>query len=442
LKAHKNKPVEPTGASARKAALTAITRVIRDGQSLAVARERLYSSLQQPRDRAFAMQLVQGVLRWRWKLDAILAQCMDKPLRNKEHEVRHVLYMALHEITALDTPEYAAVDEAVKLTRKLHKSWASKLVNAVLRQFIKRGDEIQQGLTEAERLSHPQWLQQRIRQDWPDDWLTILQNNNAIADTHLRVNRQRCSVDELQGLLQEASVSCRRHELDDDIIVIQSTNIMELPGYRQGWFSVQDAGAQLVPRILPLTANARVLDLCAAPGGKACHMLESTAGAIDLLAVDIDAGRLARIEENLERLQLRAAVMQADASTVGWYQGALFDHILLDAPCSATGVIRRHPDIKSLRQASDIAALVELQRNILVNAWQLLKPGGYLLYVTCSLLAEENSQQVTGFVAAHGDAEVQAVDADWGRSCGAGRQLLPGENDSDGFYYALLHKKR
>ena len=426
----------------RRLAREALTRILRDGQSLSAAREPLYKRLDQPRDRAFAMVLVQGVLRWRWKLDAVCARCMDKPLRNKEHEVRHVLYLALYELMALSTPDYAVVDEAVKQVQKLRRGWARGLVNAVLRTFQRERDQLLASLDEAENLSHPPWLQSAIQGSWPDDWRSVLHHNNEIPETHLRVNRMHGSVAEYASRLDEAGIENRAHPLAADCLIIGSTDVTVLPGYAQGDFSVQDAGAQQVSTLVDVTAGMRVLDLCSAPGGKACHLLEATSGELELLAVDIDSDRLQRIEQNLERLGLGAGVMQADASQAGWYDLAHgdFDRIVLDAPCSASGVIRRHPDIKSLRQPEDIEPLIELQRQILDNAWPLLRPGGVLLYVTCSVLRQENSDQIARFLAAHDDAAECDIDVDWGRACEHGRQLLPGIDETDGFYFALLRK--
>jgi 16S rRNA (cytosine967-C5)-methyltransferase len=428
--------------SARLTALHALVRVIDKGQSLTTVRQHVYEKLQDERDRGFAMELIQGVLRWRWKLDALLLACMDKPLRNKETELRYLLYIALYELSELNSADYAVVDEAVKITRKLKKPWASSLVNAVLRRYKREADGIQQSLTETQRVSHPQWLIDSIQHDWPEHWQQILANNNERAAICLRVNTMALTREMYLQKLQQKNIAAQIHGISDVAITLQQQlDVTTLPGYEDGEFSVQDAGAQLAADLLDVKSGQRVLDLCAAPGGKTCHVLERADNAITMLAVDSDEKRLLRVQQNLQRLNLQAEILAADASGKSWHQHEPFDRILLDAPCSATGVIRRHPDIKSLRRPDDLPALVKLQASILRSAWQQLRPGGRLLYVTCSVLAAENSQQIKQFISQQEDAIELADEQSWGMRCEVGRQLLPGFEQTDGFYYALLEKQ-
>ena len=432
--------------SVRLTALRALMRVIDRGQSLTAVRPWLQQSLPDARDRAFVMELARGVLRWRWKLDAMLNACMDRPLRNREVELRLLLQMALYELSEMQSPDYAVVDETVKAARKLGKPWAIALTNAVLRRYLRQADAIQQSLTREQNASHPPWLLTRLQHDWPQHWQQITEANNTRAALNLRVNCLQTSRDAYLQKLQQQGLQASAHALSNAAITLaQATDVSALPGYQQGEFAVQDAGAQLAAVLLDARPGQRVLDMCAAPGGKTCHVLERAGNQLDLLALDNDAERLQRVEENLARLQLDASTRVADASDDSWHasvlKDGLFDCILLDVPCSASGVIRRHPDIKSLRREQDIAALVAVQQQILRAAWRLLAPGGRLLYATCSVLNAENSEVVAAFLAQQRDAEERPIDAGWGLACGHGRQLLPGVDDSDGFYYALLQKR-
>ncbi len=432
--------------SARLTALHALLRVMQQGQSLSTVRPWVYEKLP-PRERGLAMELVHGVLRWRWRLEALLLACLDKPLRQREAEVRILLCMALYEIENLQSPDYAVVDETVKAVRKLRKAWAAALVNAVLRRFLRERETLVQGLDASQRASHPPWLLQALQADWPQHWQQIVEANNRRAPLHLRINRMRGTRQNYLDILRQQDIDARAHDwMPSAVVLPQALEVTQLPGYAQGDFAVQDAGAQLAAQLLDASPGQRVLDMCAAPGGKTCHLLERADNRLDLLALDKDAERLARVEENLQRLQLTARTRVADAASDDWHeealQGGAFDRVLLDAPCSASGIIRRHPDIKSLRQAEDIAALTALQQRMLHSAWQVLKPGGRLLYATCSVLRAENSEQVAAFVAATGDAEAVVLDDAPGVACEVGRQLLPGIADSDGFYYALLQKRK
>jgi len=431
--------------SVRLTALRALMRVIDQGQSLTAVRLWLQHSLPDARDRAFVMELTRGVLRWRWKLDALLNACLDRPLRNREVELRLLLQMALYELGEMQSPDYAVVDETVKAARRLRKPWATALTNAVLRRYVRQAETIQQELSDEQKASHPPWLLARLQHDWPQHWRQITAANNARAALHLRVNRLQTSRDTYLQKLQQTGLQASAHALSDAAITLaQPLDVTALPGYQQGEFAVQDAGAQLAAVLLDARPGQRVLDMCAAPGGKTCHVLERAGNQLDLLALDNDAERLQRVEENLARLQLDATTRVADATDTCWHdsvlEDGLFDRILLDVPCSASGVIRRHPDIKSLRREQDIAALVAVQQQILRAAWRLLAPGGRLLYATCSVLNAENSEVVAAFLAQQRDAEEWPIDAGWGLACEHGRQLLPGVDDSDGFYYALLQK--
>lgn len=420
---------------ARQQAVIALLAVMDAGESLTTALPAAQSKLS-PRDAAFIQMLVYGVLRWRWRLEAVLAQLLQKPLKAKDLDIQISLLMGLFQLIDTRVPDHAAVNASVELVRRRGKTWAAGMVNAVLRNFIRRRDA---ALAAADtdwqaKYSHPNWLIKQIRSDWPDHWQAILNANNQQAPLTLRVNRQKISPEEF---IQQSGMAAT--VAGDAVTLFQATDVTQLPGYDAGWFAVQDAGAQLAAPLLDLQPGQRVLDACAAPGGKTAHLL-ALQPEIHLLALDVSAARLTRVSDNLQRLGHRATVICGDAAQRDWWDGRPFDRIMLDAPCSASGVIRRHPDIKSLRQAHDITELAATQHRLLQNLWPMLAPGGVLLYITCSVLKAENELQIAEFLAATADACERRIAADWGQARTHGRQILPGENNMDGFYYARLQK--
>ncbi len=417
--------------------------VLVKGRSLATARSLVHDKLE-ARERSLAMEMVNGVLRWRFRLEAVLAKLMNKPLRTKDVDIQLVLLLALYELVELATPDYAVVNEAVARTRRIGKQWASGMVNGVLRSFIRDREELLASIEgdEVARFSHPQWLIELLNQDWPQQTAQILDANNRRPPMWLRVNAGRISVEDYLKQLDAQQIKAVRHPFAEAAIKLDSPmDVSRLPGFTQGLVSVQDAAAQLAAKLLGAGNGERVLDLCAAPGGKTCHVLE-TAANIEMTAVELEPLRMQKVRQNLDRLGLHADLIVGDATdTHSWWNGRRFDRILLDAPCSASGVIRRHPDIKSLRHADDLDALTQVQQQILLQALSMLEPGGMLLYVTCSVLKRENEQQIAQLLSARDEAVEVAIDEAWGITCGHGRQLLPGDMDGDGFYYARLKKR-
>jgi 16S rRNA (cytosine967-C5)-methyltransferase len=443
-KTRRNKAGGQNAQSARNAAISVLQAVLVKGRSLATARLLIHDRLDEPRERSLAMELVNGVLRWRFRLEALLAQLLSKPVRKKDFDIQLVLLVALYELTELSTPDYAVVNEAVVQTRRVGKKWAAGMVNGVLRSFIRDRQAL---LSRADddsvaRFSHPRWLIDLIRQDWPEHAENILDANNQRPPMWLRVNLGRVSVDDYMKRLDTQGITATRHTVVETALKLDSPmDVSLLPGFAEGLVSVQDVAAQLAATLLDTEQGERVLDLCAAPGGKTCHILETTAN-VEMTAVELEPLRMHRLQQNLDRLGLRARLIVDDATDAqGWWDGQLFDRILVDAPCSASGVIRRHPDIKSLRQADDLASLTVIQQQILAQAWGMLKPGGTLLYVTCSVLKRENEQQIEQLLSTTEQASEVVIDENWGRSCRHGRQLLPGELDGDGFYFARLKKQ-
>ncbi|MES9965926.1 MAG: 16S rRNA (cytosine(967)-C(5))-methyltransferase RsmB [Sedimenticola sp.] len=400
------------------------------------------------RDRPLVKEICFGVARWWPTLEALLGQLLERPMKAKDGEVRALVMVGLYQLMQMRVPAHAAVKETVDAAwpMKRRRPWAPGLVNGVLRRFQREQDELLAEIdgNPSARHAMPGWLLGRLQQGWPDHWPAIAEAFRSHPPMSLRVNSRHLGREAYFKKLMQASLTARPIPGTAAGVVLDAACAVEsLPGFSQGEVSVQDGGAQLAAELLDLQPGQQVLDACAAPGGKSGHILERVPEGVSLTAVDVDPARLVRINENLERLGLEARVVVGDAARPeGEWAADRYDRILLDVPCSATGVIRRHPDIKLLRRDADIAPLVTLQGEILDAIWPLLKPGGMLLYATCSLLAEENEQQVARFLERQADAREQAIEADWGHERPVGRQTLPGEATMDGFYYARLVKER
>ncbi|VAW64687.1 16S rRNA (cytosine(967)-C(5))-methyltransferase, partial [hydrothermal vent metagenome] len=333
-------------APARKVAIQILLAVLKEGRSLS-SLDHLTENLEH-RERAFARLLSFGVLRFYQQLQGLLRPLMKKPLKAKDLDVQLTLLMGLYQIMHSRVPDYAVVDAAVKQVRKSRKQWAASMVNAVLRSFIRQQQTLLDGLNsenEEAKFAHPQWIIDRLKQDWPESWQTILTSNLAQAPLVLRINQQRITLDDyILALENDAEISAEKLAgVPFALVLDEARDVRQLPGFEQGWFSVQDGGAQLAAQILQPCAAEHILDACAAPGGKTAHLYEMQAD-IQLTALDVSASRLQRVEQNAQRLGFSPRLVVADATDVdSWWQGEMFDKILLDVPCSATGVIRRHP---------------------------------------------------------------------------------------------------
>ncbi len=426
----------------RQLAAKVLVSVIKDGQSLTSALDSHIPNDLEPQGKAFVQALCYGVCRYYHQLQFVLSQLLNKPLKNKDCDINALMLAGLYQLQFMRVKPHAAVSETVAAARK--KAWAKSLINAVLRQFQRRQQEFEilEQHSPGAFYSHPDWMIEAIGQDWPQYSRSILTANNQAAPMVIRVNVQRTTTDDYLRLLEENGlVGEKLQHCDTAIELQQAVPVDKLPGFFKGLVSVQDLAAQLAAHILNAQPGDKVADLCAAPGGKTAAVLERQAELSTLYAVDVDGERLQKIEDNLQRLGLQAELQQADASQPGaWSEGKLFDKILLDAPCSALGVIRRHPDIKILRRDSDIPVLAETQRKMLSLAWQLLAPGGVLLYATCSVLKQENEQQIEDFLQTHEDAVEIKIAGDWGVERPFGRQSLMLDGKMDGFYYAKLQK--
>lgn len=410
---------------------------VQNGQSLASVLNQ-HINIVSERDRALYHELTLGCLRQWYSLKAITLPLLTKPLNNEALE--SCLYLGLYQLLCTRIPAHAAISETVNAVKQMGFEPMSGLVNAILRRVSRETEEFQAALNASHGL--PSWLFKRLKKDWPEQLAELCQNLKQTAPLTLRVNERQISRDEYLEILDEEQIDARPCDLSAAGIVLEQTaNITQLPGFEEGGFSVQDEHAQLCALLLPNLNGKVVLDACAAPGGKTAHILERF-NPKKLIALDHDAKRLLRVSENLERLELNAhadvEIITADATS--WAANEPVDCIVLDAPCSAIGVMRRHPDIRLLRQSSDIQQTVELQKQILGNMWQQLKVGGTLLYITCSILKAENEQQMMQFFADHADAKEINIEEKWGLKQVHGRQLLPETHFGDGFYYCRIEK--
>jgi 16S rRNA (cytosine967-C5)-methyltransferase len=414
------------------------------GRSLTELLPHYLDRLDDARDRGLVQAISFGVMRYYHRLHYLQHRLIAKPLKPKDKDIEALILIGLFQLLYLRVGDHAAVHETAGAANKLGKRWAVGLINGVLRNFQRQRDSLIAAMAQHEEALHamPGWLLQALRSQWPDRWQQIVEALNTHPPMSLRVNRLLNSRQAYHQLLSDSAIEAEPMPLvGSGMNLMQAMDVDKLPGFAEGRVSVQDGAAQLAAGLLMLQPGMKVLDACAAPGGKSCHMLE-TAPDIDLTALDSDPERLQRVEENLTRLGLHARLCQGDAANPsGTWTEQCYDRILLDLPCSATGVIRRHPDIKYLRRESDIVNLVKLQGEILDAVWQLLKPGGLMLYATCSILPQENELQLQRFLGRQTDAQEDVMDVDWGEARSVGRQIAPGESGFDGFYYARLLKR-
>jgi len=402
-------------------------------------------------DRAAVQAIASGAIRWHLRIEGWLVSLLERPGQVVQPQVRALLEVGLHQLAFSSHPPHAIVNEAVEAARLLRQPRAAGLVNAVLRRFGREQETIRaRADTDPEsHYAHPNWLIEQIRADWPMYAEQVLAANNEPAPMWLRVNRRRLTIERYLEILTAQGISANGSEQCPDAVRLASPMAVEqLPGFAAGEVSVQDAAAQFAAPLLGAAGGMRVLDACAAPGGKTCHILESTPDIGELLALDRSRERLVQVEENLGRLGLAAQVVAGDAARPAeWWNGVPFDRILLDVSCSATGVIRRHPDIKLLRRASDLDSLTREQTTLLTALWPLLAPGGRLLYATCSVLRAENQRLIAAFLAAQPEAgetpPPRELESAGIRTAGEpGLQILPGAAGMDGFYYACLERRR
>jgi len=424
----------------RQVAIAALSDVLDRGLNL--AESPALSGHPGGRDLSMSRHLAYGVLRWMTALEWLANELLAKPLRKRDQDLQRLILIGLLQLWQDESPAHAAINEAAECARHLGKPWAVGVINAVLRRFQRECELWLSRLGQRdERYAHPKWLLEKLRTDWPHDWQEIVYANNRQATMWLRVNCRGPGKKEVIEALENQGLEVRDHPSAVDAISISPpAHVNALSGFGAGHFSVQDPAAQLAADLMDVHDGMRVLDACAAPGGKTCHLLERAPRAL-VTAVDLHAGRLELIRENLERLKQHARLVAGDsADPHAWWDGIPYQRILLDAPCSASGVIRRHPEIKHLRTARQVGEAEHVQQRLLQQLWPLLEPGGILVYATCSVFHDENSNQINKFCGQKGDVEEIPTDCSWGRVQCHGRQILPGEQDMDGFYYAVLRK--
>jgi len=435
--------------NSRAVAAKVIVKLLDGKASLAKV---LPSALAENSDQPFIQEICYGVARWYFQLNFISQKLLKKSLKQKDNDIYALILVGLYELLHMRTPEHATINETVNCARDFKKLWACSLINAVLRNFLRQKEKLLKLVGEnlEAKYAHPKWMLERFKKAWPNYWKQLVEANNQYPPMSLRTNLQLISREDYLKKLAASSirVDSSLDLLCNTCVVLEKPSVVsKLPGFFEGEVSVQDCGAQFAAELLDLKPQQNVLDACAAPGGKTMHILEQEPNLKKLIAIDSREDRLQLIKENLARIKFPniqnknslISFLCADAGEPKvWWNGAKFDRILLDAPCSATGVIRRHPDIKLLKREADIEILAKQQLRLLTALWPLLKSQGKLIYVTCSVLPEENDKVIEKFLAQTTGAQMIPIEASWGEPTKFGRQIIPGQDNMDGFYYSCL----
>lgn len=412
----------------RLVALEAICWVVLEKKSL--------SAFSYPdQNNSLTKSLVFGTIRFYHQLNDIVTHLLKHSLKKEDLDIHCLMLLGAYQLLHSNVATHASIFETVNVVNTLNKPWAKSLVNAILRQIDRNKD----ALLSQTHYSHPSWLVKKIKKYYPDNFEQIFTQNNTQAPMIIRVH-PKLYINNYQSQLDEIGIYSKSIKIAPQALVLdQPSSVYDLPGFDQGSCYVQDGSAQLSAQLLDPQNHEHILDACSAPGGKTTHLCELSPNA-SIVALDSDEIRLDRVRENAQRFNINnIKIIQGQAQQQDWWDGEKFDKILLDAPCSATGVIRRHPDIKLLRKPKDISVLVNLQKSILENLWKMLKPGGTLLYATCSILKSENEEQVSNFLLEHADAKEEVINLEWGMETTVGKQQLPG-GSFDGFYYAKIVK--
>ena len=432
-------------------ACNVLTQVLFGGASLSPTLAKAQAKLPNKQDRAQLQAICFETCRYYYKLKAITDLLLKHPIKAKQQAVSCLIYIGLYQLLHTQTPAYAIVSETLKTAEKINFKEAKPLLNAVLQNFIRKKETL---LSEANKklssqFNHPDWLIEALQKAWPEQWQTILEANNQPPPLFIRVNANKIKCQDYLTLLDQYEIKNQKVILDDAIQILNPVSVDQLPNFFQGYCSIQDLSGQYVAEILELKNGQLVLDACAAPGSKTCHILEysleKNISLKNLTALEKDTSRISLINENILRLGLDSTVLRVvntDATDISTYWDKQhFDRIMLDAPCSATGVIRRHPDIKLLRRPQDIESLAEQQWQLLNSLWSLLANNGLLVYTTCSILPAENENLISRFIEKQIDCKIKKINCPLpGIQLENGYQLLPQVNGADGFYYAVLQK--
>ena len=429
---------------ARAVASQILSKVFEDHQSLSMLVSIELDEMADQRERAFAQALCYGVLRHYNSLNFILSVLLDKKFKKKDGDIRALILIGLYQIHHMRTPDHAAVSATVESCMELKKHWAKNLINAILRRYQREQEKFSNLIAgnASARHEHPDWLLNLYKNEYPECWQSIIKENNLPPPMSLRVNSRVTDREHYLKKLETAEIEGRASKLNENgIVLTHPVSVEMLPDFSEGHISVQDLAAQLAIPLLDPQPGERILDACSAPGGKLAHLLENMPTLGEAVAIEMEPHRFKKLVSTLDRIRLKATLIQNDARTPNnWWDNKLFDRILIDAPCSASGVIRRHPDIKYLRTLENIQNATVLQAEILNALWPLLRKGGKLLYITCSVFKAENDEQIAAFINKHHDVKAIPIQTSWGKATKYGRQILPGENAMDGFYYAQLYK--
>jgi 16S rRNA (cytosine967-C5)-methyltransferase len=419
-----------------------IIHTLQNNQSNLDALLKKHSKCLQEPEKRYLQSLCYGVCREWFHLEAIEKGLLEKPLKARDQILSAIIRCGIYELGWMGTKEHAVVNESVDVAAAEGRPWARGLINAILRHFLRNKSELKmERLNEEALWNHPHWLIENIKVSWPKYWESILVENNVHPPMWLRVNRKKIQRDAYLERLLNANIKATKGSAPDSIRLTEPSPVNCLPGFDDGLLSVQDESSQWASIALNPLAKERVLDACAAPGGKTCHILEMA--NCDLTALDISEQRLARVAENCLRLGLRATLKAADISQLSrWWDKAHYDAVLVDLPCSATGVIRRHPDIRIMRSEQSLRSLAEIQSAILDASWKTVGVGGRMLVTTCSILSQENDKQIYKFTQRHSDVTIIKLSGIPGIVTNHGIQQLPNHEGGDGFYYALLVKSQ
>ena len=429
--------------NARILAVKTITPLLADSGSLKYSLKKHILDCPE-NQRALFQELCYGSMRHYPQLEAIFNLLVIKPLKPKDQDIKALILIGLYQLYKLRVADHAAISETVDVCKQLKKPWACALVNACLRNFQRRSEEILEQCSRQNsfKFNHPHWFIEKLKHNWPDHWEVILKANDGHPPLTLRANTDKVSRETLIKKLTDLGHSSKKTKYSEfGLVLDEPTDITKIEGFNDGLFSVQDEAAQLAALLINGEAGQRILDACSAPGGKLMHLLEINDNTkTEIQGIELEQHRAARIHENLIRLGFKCDLHVADATQKTWWDGKHFDKILLDAPCSATGVIRRNPDIKILRKAEDILRVSALQKEIIANLWDMLAIDGHLVYATCSIFPQENEKLIAYFIKNNPNAEHIKIEATWGLEREYGRQLFPCASGHDGFYYAVLKK--
>jgi 16S rRNA (cytosine967-C5)-methyltransferase len=430
--------------SSRLIATQIISQVFENKFTLTYALRDNKSFKQAGNDKALIQEICYGTFRWYIQLEYILNHLLKKRIKKKDSQLKYLIVIGLYQLRFMRIPAHAVVSETVNTCKKMKMEWAKSLVNAILRRYIRDTKIFDPHINNDDSLitSHPKWFIKQLRLDWPVEWESILEANNQHPPMYLRVNQLRQSREEYLIKMEQAGILGKSAPYSEQgIIVEKPVDVGLLPGFNEGDVSVQELAAQFSVKLLDLKPGQNVLDACAAPGGKSSHILESQPSLESLTVIEKEPSRAKRLSETLIRLDLHAIIKVSDINDIeNWWDNELYDRILLDAPCSATGVIRRHPDIKTLRTLKEVESISTLQLQLIETLWKTLKINGLLVYVTCSIFKQENSELIKQFISSNKDCVLKPIDADWGENTGYGKQILTGQNDMDGFFYSCLEK--